>query len=108
MEKFTTVREAANWLDIPATHTKVKNGLGVANLTRQGDGLRDAEDHAIKLLGFIESGQVLQELAASLADNGVIDFDDHDGELMGDYFDSVIALKGLHASWTRRAVTSPR
>jgi hypothetical protein len=96
MKKFASVREAVEWIDVPATHTKIKNAGGMAHFTKQGAELSDAEENASGLLRFIESGDLKRELERQLAEHGEIDLTIPDGEsltLLGDYFDSMIVLK---------------
>jgi hypothetical protein len=105
---FESVQEAVEALDVSATHTKIKNAIGVACLTKQGAELADAERHAGEMLRFIETYGLKRELEAMLAESGRIDLTSPEGEKQlepADYFAGIaIVARLLKASKVRATV----
>jgi hypothetical protein len=104
--KFTSIKDAIEYLDISVTHTKIKNARGMAYLMKEGLELTDAEDHATNLLRFVESLDLKREVEQQFAEgDGVVDFTPAPGEeplIEGDYFAQVDVVKRLYASWQAR------
>jgi hypothetical protein len=104
--EFYTVKDAILEIDIAATRDKISNSAGMATLMKSGSELEQAQNHAVQLLRFIDTGDAKRELEAELRESGKIDFTNTEGEeeelISGDYFNSIIVLKRLLRSWKSR------
>jgi hypothetical protein len=101
--KFTSIKDAIEYLDIGALRDKIQVGGGIAARV-YGSG--EIAQNADELIRFVDTYELKRELEAQFAEgDGVVDFTPAPGEeplIEGDYFAQVDVVQRLYASWQAR------